>query len=208
MSEPIRSKAVMREALAQLSARDADIARAWREVGDPPLRRRDGGFASLVRSIIAQQVSAAAGRAITARLEAAAEPLTPERFLALGDADLRRIGFSRQKAAYGRALAIAVLDGALNFRRIARLDDETAIEELVRIKGIGRWTAEVHLLFALRRPDIWPVDDLAVVVAVKNLKGLSARPGRKEMLAIAEPWRPWRSVAARLMWHYYRNAPA
>ena len=114
---------------------------------------------------------------------------------------------SRQKVVYVRELATAVLEKQLNFRRIASLEDEEAIAVLTRIKGIGRWTAEVYLLFAHRRPDIWPVDDLAVVVGLQRLKGLEERPTRKEMLAIGEDWRPWRSVVARLCWHYYSSAP-
>ncbi|MBT7769753.1 MAG: DNA-3-methyladenine glycosylase 2 family protein, partial [Rhodospirillales bacterium] len=102
----------------------------------------------------------------------------------------------------------AVSDGKLNFRKIHRMEDEAVIEELTKIKGIGRWSAEIYLLFALRRPDIWPVDDLAVVVAMQRIKGLSERPRRKEMMALAENWRPLRSVAARLCWHYYNTVPS
>jgi DNA-3-methyladenine glycosylase II len=191
-------------ALAELAGRDRDIAAAWRQVGDPPPRRRPKGFPALIGSIVAQQVSAAAARAIWARL-AAADALVPRRFLALREADLRAIGFSRQKILYGRGLAQAIAEGQLDFRRLHRLDDEAAVAELVRFKGIGRWTAEVYLLFALQRLDVWPADDLALQVAVQRLKRLRARPGRAVLVRHAEAWRPWRGAAARFLWHYYRQ---
>ena len=189
-------------ALAELARRDRDIARAWAAVGDPPPRRRPKGFPALVGSIVAQQVSAASARAIWTRLQAAG-PLTAERFLALGDAELRAIGFSRQKILYTRGIAEAIRSGELNFRRLHRLADESAIEELVRLKGIGRWTAEIYLLFGLQRLDIWPADDLGLQVGVQRLKRLERRPDRSAMVEIAEPWRPWRGAAARFLWHYY-----
>ena len=199
---------LMAEALAELGRRDPDIARAHREAGTPALRRREPGFATLLKIILAQQLSAASAEAIRRRLADLAGALTPERFLALDEDALRAIGFSRQKVLYGRELAAAIVERRLDLARTHRMADEEAIAALTEIKGIGRWSAEVYLLFALKRPDIWPVDDLAVVVAVQRLKRLKERPGRARMLEIAEPWRPWRSIAARLMWHYYRNAPS
>lgn len=201
------TRPVMQEALAGLSVQDPDIARVYAAVGLPPMRARPTGFPTLVRAIVAQQVSVASARAIIGRLETATDGLDPEAMLALDDAGMREVGMSRQKVVYVRELATAVLEKQLNFRRIASLEDEEAIAVLTRIKGIGRWTAEVYLLFAHRRPDIWPVDDLAVVVGLQRLKGLEERPTRKEMLAIGEDWRPWRSVVARLCWHYYSSAP-
>jgi DNA-3-methyladenine glycosylase II len=189
-------------ALAELARRDADIEEAWAMVGDPPPRRRPKGFPALIGSIVAQQVSAAAARAIWGRLLAAG-PLTPERFLALTEPELRSIGFSRQKILYGRGIAMAIQSGDLNFRRLHRMEDEAAIAELVRLKGIGRWTAEIYLLFGLQRLDIWPADDLGLQVGVQRLKRLESRPGRPALIEIAEPWRPWRGVAARFIWHYY-----
>ena len=193
--------------LAQLADLDKDFARAYAVAGVPQIRSRPLGFATLLKVICAQQISTAAAGAIMARLETAVSPLTAEGFLAASDAELRTLGLSRQKIEYGKALARAVSEGNLNFRKIHRLEDEAVIEELTKIKGIGRWSAEIYLLFALRRPDIWPVDDLAVVVAMQRIKGLSERPGRKQMMALAEGWRPLRSVAARLCWHYYNTVP-
>ena len=133
--------------------------------------------------------------------------MTPEAFLALDEKTLKAIGFSRMKATYGRGLAETLLDGGLDLDAVARMDDEAAIAELVRVKGIGRWSAEMYLLFALRRPDLWPVGDLAVVKGVQRLKGLSERPPPDAMTAYGEAWRPWRSVAARMLWHCDGNAP-
>lgn len=198
----------MKLALAELGRRDADLGRAQREAGPPPLRRRPKDFPALVRIICSQQVSVASSDAILGRLDKAVSPLAPEGFLALDDAALKRIGFSRQKTAYVRGLAAGLIAGRIDLDGLARLDDEAAIAELVKIKGIGRWSAEIYLLFSLKRPDIWPVDDLAVVVAVQRLKRLPERPDRAAMIEIGEPWRPWRSVAARLLWHYYRKTPA
>jgi DNA-3-methyladenine glycosylase II len=195
----------LRPALEALAACDADFARAFAHCGLPPERRRPTGFAGLLSIMTAQQVSAQAARAIIGRLLAAADPLTPERFLALDEAAFKRIGFSRQKIRYGRALAEDVLVGRIDLEALAREDDEAAIGRLVQLKGVGRWTAEIYLLFALRRPDVWPVDDLAVCAAVQRLKGLDGRPPRETMLALGEPWRPHRSAAARFLWHYYHH---
>ena len=196
------------EALAELGERDPDMAVAHAEAGDPPLRRRPAGFATLLRIILAQQVSTAAAGAILGRLGAAASPLTPETFLALDDDALSAIGFSRQKAGYGRRLALDVSDGRLDLDRLKRLDDEAAIAELTVAKGIGRWTAEIYLMFALGRPDVWPAADLGLARAVRRLKGMKERPDQKRMMEIGEAWRPWRSVAGLLLWHYLRKVPA
>jgi DNA-3-methyladenine glycosylase II len=189
-------------ALAELADRDRDIKSAWALVGDPPPRRRPKGFPALVGSIVGQQVSAASARAIWGRLLAAG-PLTPEGFLSFTDEELRAIGFSRQKMLYVRGIAEAIQTGDLDFRRLHRMADEEAIAELVRLKGIGRWTAEIYLLFGLQRLDIWPADDLGLQIGVQRLKRLESRPGRAALIEIAEPWRPWRGVAARFLWHYY-----
>lgn len=194
-------------ALDALSAVDADLARARAAVGVPPPRGRPPGFAALLDIIIAQQVSVASARAIRGRLNLAADPLTPDSFLALDDAALRAVGFSRQKTAYGRGLAEMLADGRLDLDAVAAMDDEAAIAAITAVKGLGRWSAEVYLLFCLHRPDVMPADDLALLVAVERLKRLPARPSAKALRAMADSWRPWRSVAARLLWHYYAGAP-
>ena len=131
--------------------------------------------------------------------------MTPDGFLALDDAVLKTIGLSRQKMRYGRALAEDVLARRIDLRALTRMDDDDAAAHLTQAKGIGRWTAEIYLLFALRRPDIWPADDLAVQAAAQRLKNLAERPAGETMRALGEPWRPYRSAAARFLWHLYRH---
>lgn len=195
----------LRPALDALAARDRDIAAAYERCGLPPVRSNPDGFAGLLHVIVCQQVSAAAGRAILARLEAAVRPMTPKTLLKLDDEVLRAVGLSRPKMRYCRGLAEDLASGRLDLVTVRELDDAAAIEQITRVKGLGRWSAECYLLFALKRPDVWPADDLAVQTAMQRLKGLAARPTTKEMDSLAEPWRPYRSAAARLLWHYYRH---
>lgn len=190
--------------MAALVAADADFARVVAAHGPPPSRRRDPGFGTLLRAIVFQQVSTAAGTAIWGRLEAGLGAMAPTALLAHDDEALRAFGLSRPKVKYARALATALADGTLDLDNLHRLDDEAAIAALVALPGIGRWTAEIYLLSALDRPDVMPAADIALMTAAQHLKGLSARPTPKQMYALSEPWRPWRSVAARLLWHYYR----
>jgi DNA-3-methyladenine glycosylase II len=194
----------LKRGLAELAEADRDFARVLELYGPPPRRVRPPGFATLTQAILAQQVSRASADAIWSRLAAAVAPFTPEGVLALDEPALRRLGLSQQKARYARALAAALAEGRLNLRRLARAEDEAAIEMLTALPGIGRWTAEIYLLAALQRPDVWPAADLALAIAVERLKGLPARPTARETIALAEAWRPWRAVAARLLWHYYR----
>ena len=195
----------LRKPLARLAEADPDIARAYAQVGLPPKRAHEASFAGLLRILVAQQISAAAARSIIARLEEAAKPLTPETFLALGDADARAIGLSGQKVRYGRALASAIASGTLDLAALEGADDESAISALVAVTGIGQWTAEIYLLFALRRPDVWPAGDLAIRNSLQRLRGLDERPGIAETREAGEVWRPYRSAAARFLWHYYRH---
>jgi len=148
-------------------------------------------------------VSLASARAAFDRLVAATDPLTPVRFLKLTDGELLAIGFSRQKARYGRALATALVDGSLDLDRLATFDDERVQRSLEAIPGIGRWTSTIYLLMVLGRPDVWPVGDMALATAVGQAKGLPARPAPVELDVMGEAWRPWRSVAARVFWHDY-----
>ena len=189
--------------LAGLTAHDPRLARIVAEFGPPPLWARAPGFPTLLHIILEQQVSLASARAAFDRLLAVASPLTPERFLELDDVTLKVAGFSRQKTRYGRELAKAILSGSLDLERLATLDDDAARAELVKVVGIGRWTADIYLLMALCRPDAWPVGDLALAVAAQRALGLPSVPSDVEMQALGEPWRPWRAVAARVLWHYY-----
>ena len=197
----------LQQALDHLAASDGDLARAIRLVGTPPPRRRPPGFASLLWIIVGQQVSTASANAIWRRLCEVGEP-TAEGFRALTDDQLKAAGFSRAKMVYGRDLAAAILEGRLDLDALAAMTDDEAVGRLTAVRGLGRWSAEVYLLSCLCRPDVLPADDLALLSAAQKVKRLAARPTAGALRTMAEPWRPWRSVAARLLWHYYRQAPA
>ena len=192
--------------LQSLTDRDPDLAAIVARYGAPPGWARDPGFATLLHIILEQQVSLASARAAYEKLLAIVELLTPQAFLALDDATLRAVGFSRQKAAYGRHLARDLLSGRLDLARLDDMDDDAARAALVAVKGIGPWTANIYLLMVLRRSDIWPQGDLALAQAAREVKGLAARPSQLELSAIADGWRPWRSYAARLLWHHYLSS--
>jgi DNA-3-methyladenine glycosylase II len=189
--------------LETLAQRDADLAAVLVRLGPPPLWTREPGFPSLLRIILEQQVSLASARATFERLSALATPLTPASFLALDEETLRAAGFSRQKSRYGRELAQAILTGQLDLDALGDLPDEEVRAALIAIPGIGPWTAEIYLLMALHRADAWPASDLGVIVGLQQVKGLPHRPSREEADRLAEPWRPWRSVATRLLWYNY-----
>lgn len=192
------------EAVAALTARDADLARA-REIGGPfHDRSRRAGFETLVLLVVEQQLSLASAAAIMGRVREAVAPFTPETLLGLGEERLRGLGLSRAKAGYCRALARAFVDGDLKPAQLARLDDEAAIAELTQVKGIGRWTAEIYLLSALGRLDVLPAGDLALQAAAQHLYGLDERPAAGALREMGENWRPYRSVAAHILWQYYR----
>lgn len=182
---------------------DPQLAGIYAEFGTPPLWERQPGFATLIYIILEQQVSLASARAAFQKLQQAIRTVSPENFISLDDSTLKTIGFSRQKAHYCRGLAQAVLDREIELDELELLDDASVRSALLKIKGIGPWTTDIYLLMALLRPDIWPVGDLALATAVQNLKGFSTKLTPEEMEDIAQGWRPWRAVAARLLWHYY-----
>ena len=190
-------------AARELAARDELLAAIHARYGDPPLWQRATGFRTLVHIILEQQVSLSSAKSMLLRLETAIQPFTPERFIEFGDHYLRGLGVTRQKSAYLLHLAESIVSGQLGLRGLSRLSDEQALVRLTGIKGIGLWSANIYLLMALRRADIWPAGDLALAVAVKELKGLAARPSPEELEEIAEQWRPHRAVAARMLWQYY-----
>lgn len=203
--EPIRDES-QRAALEALAEKDAKLAAAYAHCGLPPPRSHDEGLAGLLRIIMAQQVSVASARAIIARLEQASPGLKAEHLVSFDETTLRSLGLSRQKAVYLRGLTAMSVGGDLDFKRLIELDDEAAIAYLCRAKGIGRWTAEIYLLFSLGRADVFPAGDLALQVAMQRLLNLRARPDAKKAAAVAKRrWRPYRGAAARFLWHFYRH---
>ena len=198
----------LEQAVAWLCARDADLAEVVGRHGPPPLWRREPGFETLVRIILEQQVSLASGLAAYDRLELAAASVTPAVLAGMDPAILERAGVTRQKSRYLRGLAATIIAGDLDLEGLAGLDDHDARSSLSRVPGIGPWTADVYLLMALGRPDVWPATDIALVTSIRDVKGLAGRPGPGEMERLAEPWRPWRAVVARILWHAYLEARA
>ena len=191
-------------ALDALAAIEPAFAAALARTGYPEPRVRDRGYATLLRTIVGQQVSVAAAQSIWNKLEAQVGDLTdPANIAAASDEQLRAAGLSRQKASYARSLADEVTSGALDLAHLPE-DDEEAIKQLVRIKGIGRWSAEIYLLFAEGRPDVWPAGDLAVQIEIGRILGHDERPTEKLMRDLAEGWRPHRGAAAILAWHHYK----
>ena len=186
-----------------LAKRDRHLAQILKQHGPPPLWGRSQTFPTLVRIILEQQVSLASAASVFARLSRSIVPFTPERFIALGEEYLRSLGVTRQKSAYCLTLARSLSDRSLSLRSLSRMSDDDARTLLMSHKGIGTWSADIYLLMALRRPDIWPSGDVALVTAVTQLKQLTTRPDADELLRIAESWRPYRAVAARMLWQYY-----
>jgi DNA-3-methyladenine glycosylase II len=193
--------------ITALCRRDPDLARVVGRLGPPPLWRRAPGFATLVQIILEQQVSLASARAAYARLHQAVEAVSPARLAELDAVSLAAAGLTRQKSAYLAALARAIVQGAFAVERLHALDDQAAHAELVKLKGIGPWSADIYLLMALGRPDVWPRHDLALATALREVKRLRRQPGLDRQLEITELWRPWRAVAARILWHHYLNTP-
>ena len=188
-----------------LAAREPAIARALERCGYPEPRIRERGYRTLLRTIVGQQVSVAAASSMWAKLEAElGEEIPPHEVLARDFDTLRACGLSRQKQGYARSLCELVHAGELDLENLPK-DDEAAIAELTRIKGIGRWSAEIYLLFAEGRPDIWPAGDLAVMAGMGKILGLEERPDEKATRSLAEGWRPHRGALAIFTWHCYNN---
>ncbi|MDN3566859.1 DNA-3-methyladenine glycosylase family protein [Paeniroseomonas aquatica] len=192
--------------LAALVEQDPRLGAIEPAAGPLPWRSRAPGFPGLLRTICGQQISNQAAGAIWRRLAALPGALEPAGLLALDDAMLCGVaGLSRPKAAHARSLAAACLDGRLDFAGLAALGDAAAVAHIAAVKGLGPWTAEVHLLFAEQRPDIFPSGDLALAASAAQLLGLEARPPPRALAALALGWAPWRSLAARLLWHHWRH---
>ena len=189
--------------VAVLAASDAHLAVLAERNGVPPLWARRPGFATLVKIILEQQVSLESAAAAFDNLAAALGRIEPEGFLALDGAELKRIGFSRQKAGYVRGVASGVRDGSIDLSLLPGMDDQEAFRYLTGIRGIGPWTADVYLLFVERRRDVWPHGDRALVVSMAENLGLDDVPSYEEAGAMSRAWSPWRAVAARMLWHAY-----
>ena len=199
------TKVTLSEGAQELSKRDKDLARIVTEYGLPNIRSRTRGYDAILNIICGQQISTSAAKAIGNRLALIESPMTHKTALKLGPDRLRSAGLSTPKVNYALGIAQAIDNGEFNFQKVSLMDDEAAIKEMTKLKGIGRWSAEVYLLFSLRRPDLWPVDDLGIIKGYTHLKSLDKKLNREQMIKIGEPWRPWRSVAARLLWHYINS---
>jgi DNA-3-methyladenine glycosylase II len=185
-----------------VAKRDKDVKRTLKIIGYPEPRSRPRGYNALLRTLVAQQVSVAAANSIYKKLSGIiGDADDPAALLGCTDEALRSGGLSRQKVSYARSLAEAVVTGTLNFRKLPRMDDATAIKNISSIKGFGPWSAEIYLMFAEGRRDIWPSDDLALQEAIKRLRGLPERPKAKATIAMVESWRPHRSAMALFCWH-------
>lgn len=188
-------------AARKLAARDSKLAASYNTYGPPPMWGRPQGFITLLRIVLEQQVSLVSARAIFNRIKLNTDPFTPERFIELDEPYFRSLGLTRQKAHYCVEVARTFSSGHL--KALNRMPDEEARAALLSIKGVGPWTANIYLLMALRRPDIWPTGDIALASAVGRLGNMKTRPSFGELEKMAEAWRPFRSVAARMLWHYY-----
>jgi DNA-3-methyladenine glycosylase II len=197
------TQATLAAGVASLARRDRDFAALAARNGLPPMWARRPGFPTLVHIVLEQQVSIAAARTLFRRVREQLGGMTPERVADRGIDGLFRLGLTRQKASYCHALAHAVIDGSLSLSRVARAEDAEGRATLLALRGIGPWSADIYYLMALRRPDVWPVGDLALAVALQEVKRLRRRPDAGRQLQMSEAWAPWRSVAARLLWHYY-----
>lgn len=199
------NKRTLAAACRSLADAEPIFRRVHDSYGTPPLWDRPPGFPTLLKIILEQQVSLASAKACFDKLASKLGEVVPERLLTLGDAELKTIGFSRQKTAYARHLSEAVIEGRIDLDQLTQLPDAEIKVELIKLKGVGEWTSDIYLLMALLRPDVMPKGDIALHAAYQKLNGLDARPNSEEFLDAAERWKPFRSAAARLLWHFYLN---
>ncbi|MDX6614688.1 MAG: DNA-3-methyladenine glycosylase [Blastocatellia bacterium] len=192
-------------AAEHLAKADPQLAVLLKHEGPPPLWGRRPNFATLIRIILEQQVSLSSAASMYRRLTNNIKPFTPESIVELGESYLRSLGVTRQKAAYCVLLSHSIVNRDFDLAALRKMGDLEARSELMRLKGVGTWSADIYLLMALRRPDIWPSGDVALVTTVTKLKQLPTRPDAEELLRIAEEWRPFRAVAARMLWQHYLN---
>jgi DNA-3-methyladenine glycosylase II len=198
---------MLAEGVRELAAQDSDLAAVVARFGPPPLWLRQPGFASLVKMILEQQVSLASACAAYARLQGCVGRVTPHTVLGVEPTRLHQAGITRQKTRYCQELAQRVVSGSLNLGDLAERSNREVVAALIEVPGIGRWTAEVYLLMALGRVDVWPWGDVALATAVWRLKELEQRPEHDQLVDMSAVWAPWRAVAARIFWHYYLKTP-
>ncbi len=189
--------------ISELTTREPDLAEAVSRWCNPPFWVHAPGFPGMVITILSQQVSLESAQATFTKLENAIDSINPEKFLSLDDKKLRKIGFSRQKASYVRGVASEIMVGDFDLEDLEAMDNNQARKRLMEIRGIGAWTADTYLLFSLRRSDAWPSGDIALAKAIQELRRLFTIPSYEEVDRIADRWRPWRAVAARILWHHY-----
>ena len=201
------NRAALRRAMKKLAEADKDVARALEEVGMPEPRVRPAGFHTLLSTIVGQQISAEAARTILGRVDELLPEASPEALLALSDKALRGAGMSGRKVEYAKGVAEAIKRGEFDVDGLAELEDEAAIEAISSLRGFGRWSAEIYLMFSLGRRDIFPSGDLALRVAVGRLKGLEDRPTPTQARDLVAHWAPYRSAGSLFLWRYYRGAP-
>jgi DNA-3-methyladenine glycosylase II len=193
------------QGLSELMARDSDLADVVSRWGNPPFLIHTPGFPGIVLAILSQQVSLESAKAAFTKLEKSIGSIIPDKFMSLDNNTLRAIGFSRQKASYVRGVAHEILGGEFDSEDLESMENNQARKRLMEVRGIGAWTADTYLLFSLRRSDVWPSGDLALAKSIQELRGLNSVPSWDEVDSIADRWRPWRAVAARILWHYYLN---
>lgn len=197
------SKTILAEAVAQLQTMDADLDRSVKAMGVPPLWARPMGYATLVQIILEQQVSLASAHAVYSRMSRGLGKVTTHTVTNTTPEHLREFGLTRQKASYCHDLALSIQHGRLDLKHIGQAHDSEAHRLLSEIRGIGTWSASIYLLMGLRRPDIWPDGDVALAQSASVVKRLNQRPSYDSLRSMADAWRPWRSVAARILWHDY-----
>lgn len=195
----------LQQGMAALCKVDEDVNRAYNEIGLPPLRHREPGFETFLSTIISQQLSVNVAAAIQQRVTLLLGEATAENVLAVSDQQLRDAGLSWRKIEYAKGLAEAVVNGTFDIEQLEQLSDEEAIASITRLKGFGRWSAEIYLLFSLSRQDIFPADDLGLLVALGELKGLANKPTPKQARDLIKHWSPWQSAGALFLWQYYHR---
>lgn len=200
-------KRAINRGMKALAAVDAEVADALEQFGPPAPRLRPAGFETLLAIIVSQQISTEAARAILGRVKALMPAVSADGLLALDDDALRAAGMSYRKIDYARTLAQAVADGDFDVDGLAQQADGEVVAAISSLRGFGRWSAEIYLMFSLRRRDVFPADDLALQIALGRLKGLDGKPTPRQARELVDHWTPWRSVGALFLWHYYRGAP-